>query len=223
MGTGAGVVLRSIVTEFLSANIVLATEEQSAYLSKFDPEPKSETLSEIGRILHDMLLAEEQSVVRWERRRQPFFQWSPWAGRNKQPDFAWLADRLKARFERTTPRCMAVIRPSKTLEGIRKLPFPPFDVGSEEEQVFRNLAITDAFLAWDEADLRDDDGLDWILLPSNEHRQFADCPVHHPDVAIDSVFGETTAAIIIGNGQSQEQLREMHRFLADREIAYQYW
>jgi hypothetical protein len=34
---------------------------------------------------------------------------------------------------------------------------------------------------------------------------------------------ETTAAIIIGNGQSQDQLWAMHNFLADRRIHYEYW
>src|SRR5947209_4971318 len=71
MRTASGVVLRRIVTNFLSSDIVLATQEQAAFLSKFDPESKSESLAEIGQILHDILLAEEQLVVRWERRRQP--------------------------------------------------------------------------------------------------------------------------------------------------------
>ena len=40
MRTTSGVVLRKIVTYLLSAEIDLATEEQAAFLSKFDPKPE---------------------------------------------------------------------------------------------------------------------------------------------------------------------------------------
>jgi hypothetical protein len=60
-------------------------------------------------------------------------------------------------------------------------------------------------------------------LPNHDHQAFTECPAHQPDVALLDIFDETTAAIIIGNGQSQDQLRAMHNFLAEREIAYEYW
>jgi len=169
-----------------------------------------------------MLLVEEQLMIRWERRVQPIFQWSPWQARNKRPDFAWLAECLNGRFERTNSRHTTVVRPTKMLERLRKPLCPSFDI-ENEEVVFRNLAITDAFLRWDEFDLHDNDGLDWILLPSPDHRAFVECPVRQPDVALVSVFDETTAAIIVGNNQSQEHLLAMHSFLADRQIEYQVW
>ena len=216
------IVLRRIVTNFTSANIILATEGQFGVFAKSDPDSPSETIAEIGRILHNLLLLEEQLVVRWERRVHAIFQWSPWRARNKQPDFAWLAERLKGRFERTQPRSMTVVGPSEILKRLRRTPCPPLDIRNEEE-VFRALAITDAFLRWDEFDLHDDDGLDWIPLRSPDHHALAECPVRQPDVAIVSVFNETTAAIIIGNDQSRDQLRAIHDFLADRKIEYQIW
>lgn len=90
-------------------------------------------------------------------------------------------------------------------------------------QVFRSLALTDAFLKWDEFELHDDDGLDWILLPDPRHQAFAECPVRQPDVAIVDIFGEATVAIFIGDDQSEAQLRAMHDFLADRKIDYEIW
>jgi hypothetical protein len=222
MITPTGIVLHRIVNHFLSANIVLAAKEQAALLARTDPPSQSGPFHEIGCLLHEMLLVEEQLVARWERRVQPIFRWSPWGAKNKRQDFAWLAERLNRRFERTPPRSIAILRPTEMLEQIRKCPRPSFDIGSEE-QVFRNLAITDAFLKWDDFDLRDDDGLDWILLPNHDHQAFAECPAHPPDVALVDIFNETTAAIIIGNGQTQDQLWATHNFLADREIAYEYW
>jgi hypothetical protein len=217
-----GIALRRIVNHFLSANIVLATDEQAAAIAKSDLPSQSGPFGEIGRILHDMLIVEEEIIARWDRRIQPIFQWSPSGGRNKEPDFTWLAERVDRRFERSLPRKMAVLRPTEMLEQIRKHPRPLFDIGSEE-QVFRSLALTDAFLNWDESELHDDDGLSWILLPNLDHQAFGDCPAPQPDVALDDVFDETLVAIIVGDGQSRDQLWAMHEFLADREIAYQYW